>query len=121
MVRCPCTDLAEVEKVDSYPSFFKELKEIEVGNWVHLMQCEYCGQLWAVAEWDKYQTQLATKVTPSRRSTWQEANVEGEKELLIRSRGGLTSEPCAWARCGKSRIVGVAYCVYHLYETGARE
>jgi len=110
-----------VVKVESHQPFFRSLRELEVGNWVRLMECTHCGQLWAVAEWDKYQTQLATKIPPSERTSWQAPNIEAEKAFLIKSRGGLTSEPCAWAHCNKPHVVGVAFCVDHLYETGARE
>jgi hypothetical protein len=121
MTLCPCKNLGTVAKVTDHQSFFKSLNEIEIGNWVRLMECNSCSQLWAVKEWDKYQIQLATKIPLANRTTWQEANTEGEKEFLIKSRGGLTSEICAWARCGKPCVVGVAYCVDHLYETGTRE
>lgn len=86
-----------------------------------LCACKKCDQLWAVKEWDKYQTQLATKISESKRASWQEHNVEAEKKFLVKRRGGLTNEPCIWARCEKPQVLGVVYCVDHLYETGARE
>lgn len=121
MPLCLCQNLDDVSKVGDQQSFFNALSEVEVGNWVCLKECNTCGQLWAVAEWDKYQAQLATKVSIANRSTWQNANIEAGKEFLIQSRGGLTSQVCAHARCIKPCVSGVAYCVDHLYETGARE
>jgi hypothetical protein len=86
------------------------------------MECRACDQLWAVAEWDKYQTQLATKITRAKRHSWQEFNMASEKAFLLKSRGGgRTSETCAWTHCDNPRVVGVAFCVDHLYETGTRE
>lgn len=121
MTGCLCNKLNTTVKVCDHQSFFKVLNEIDVGNWVRLMEYRICDQLWAVAEWDKYQTQLATKIPPANRHTWQEFNITSEKEFLLQNRGGVTSEPCAWAHCDKPRVVGVAFCIDHLYQTGARE
>lgn len=121
MVRCPCADLESVVKVEDHAAFFIDLHPLDVGHWVRLMACGRCGQLWAVDEPDKYLLQLATKIPVAGRTIWQERHVASEKDFLCRSRGGLTSEPCAWARCGKPCVKGVAFCVDHLYESGARE
>lgn len=121
MAGCLCEALDTVVKVGDHQSFFKDLGEIEVGDWARLMQCRACGALWCVAEWDKYQTQLATKIAPAKRSSWQVANTKAQKEFLVKNRGGLSAQPCMWAHCDKPRVVGVALCVDHLYETGARE
>jgi hypothetical protein len=120
MALCICQKLGVVSKVAEYQSFFEALIEVEIGNWIRLKRCITCSQLWAVAEWHKYQIQLATKIAITNRSTWQEANIEAEKEYLIKSRGGLTSKKCSHSSCIKPCVAGVAYCVDHLYETGAR-
>jgi hypothetical protein len=44
-----------------------------------------------------------------------------QKQFLIQSRGGLTEDECQWFGCQGKTVKGVAYCVEHLYETGARE
>lgn len=122
MAECQCQKLNEVERVYENASFFTSLEEVEQGDWVYLRRCAQCGQLWAVDEWDKGQVQFATKIPADAKSNWQVPNVEAQKRFLAKSRGGFSaSEICAWARCGKPCVVGSAYCIDHLYQTGARE
>ena len=100
------------------PDFEKTFAEEPAGNWVKLFRCTECGQYWSVDEWDKYQEQVAGKVADS--SDWEAPGDEARKQLLVRSRGGLSALPCAWAGCKKSAVKGVALCADHLFETGAR-
>lgn len=122
MNSCSCQSLQGMEKVGNHTSFFVSLDRLEVGNWVRLCMCQQCRQLWAVSEWDKYQTQLAAKVPDASRHSWECWYIEAQKSFLIRSRGGISpTRFCAWAGCGKPCVEESAYCVDHLYETGARE
>ncbi|MFQ5684849.1 MAG: metal-binding protein [Candidatus Binatia bacterium] len=118
---CHCKQLPEILDVEEAPkSFEKGLEKIEVEGWVRLMQCSRCGQYWRVDQWDKYQTQFAIKLV--RPDKWKEFDsVPLEKEFLVKARGGLTDEKCMWASCNQRRVKGVAYCVDHLYATGARK
>ena len=120
-VACPCPQLGDVERVTDQSRFYDELARLDCGDRAQLRECRQCGQLWAIDDWDKHQTQLATKVAPERRRDWQARDVAAEKAFLLRARGGETSEPCLWSRCRKPRVSRSDCCLDHLYESGARD
>lgn len=118
---CHCATLPDIIYWESRPAEFESmLIELSTGNWIKLFRCSECQQLWRVDEWDKYQVQFAVKV-PSV-DGWETFDAAPlEKLLLLQSRGGTSNNTCAWAHCGKPAMMGVAFCVDHLYETGARK
>lgn len=119
-MRCDCSSLATVLYLDRAPQRFeKKLKKIESKDWMNLYECPKCDQLWIIDEWDKYTVQFATKV--EERTDWEKNDQTLlKKELLISERGGLADQICVWANCSKQAVNGVAYCIDHLWETGAR-
>lgn len=119
-MRCDCGKKPAVHRVNgTIRQLYPEFEHLSAGNWKSLLRCPSCSQLWAVDEWDKYQTQLAVKVeNPDR---WQDDDEAHRKTFLIQSKGGLASEPCMWAGCAKLRVKDTAYCVDHLYAVGVRE
>ena len=118
---CQCATLPEVIYLESKPDGFEAtLVELAVGNWVKLFRCSDCKQLWRIDGWDKYQTQFAAKV-PSIEAWEMYDSTALQKQLLLQSRGDLSDGICSWARCGKPAVRGVAFCIDHLYETGARK
>ena len=118
---CNCNEQpALVDITNNHSAFQSPLKEIVVGNWVKLMECPECNQLWKVDEWDKYQTLYAVKV-PEKEGWGNFDSVSLIKEKMISNRGGLTETKCMWAGCNKMQVKGSAYCINHLYETGARD
>jgi hypothetical protein len=63
--------------------------------------------------------QVVNRVTDQ--SSWSsELRIDERKQLLLQSRGGTTDETCIWSGCGGKRVKGVAYCLEHLWNTGAR-
>jgi hypothetical protein len=108
-----------VEITDSYQGFTETLNTIELGNWVKLMQCSECLQYWKVDEWDKYQALYAVKIQSKDRWGKYDATLL-IKERMIQNRGGLESVKCMWENCSLNAVRGSAYCVDHLYDTGAR-
>ncbi len=87
---------------------------------MRLFRCSECGGLWAIDEWDKYQWQVAFRVGAD--EGWIGVDREPQrKQLLLESRGGATAERCIWVGCQNPRVIGVVYCVDHLYATGARK
>lgn len=119
-MKCKCYSLSEVFYIDQGPNGFeKNLKQLDVENWMRLYQCPECGQLWAIDEWDKYSWQVVSKVTEI--EGWADDQREKErKNLLLTERGGTTEEKCVWAGCNARAVKGVAYCLEHLWNTGAR-
>ena len=110
----PLVDLENVGK-----EWMADFTEIEVGNWVHLQRCPVCGQLWRVDAWDKYQPQYAVKLSTS--DGWQAFDATPLlKRQMIENRGGVSNERCMWRNCEAKQVKGSAFCVEHLYETGAR-
>jgi hypothetical protein len=117
---CNCSEQPTLIDVsNSYSDFKSRLNKLEVGNWVLLMQCPDCCQYYKVDEWDKYQTCYAVKI-PSQ-DNWESFDSESLiKDQIAVNRGGLTNEPCMWSGCNLKQVKGSAYCVNHLYSTGAR-
>ena len=117
---CRCAIMPDALYVSDQPQdFAASFREITVGDWVRLLQCETCGQHWTMDEWDKYQVQCAAKVASQ--TDWQALGDGGRKQLLLRSRGGLSSTECGWTGCGNRAVNGVALCVDHLFEAGVRQ
>lgn len=108
-----------VDVTKDYSGFVSKLGALEFGDWVKLMRCPECGQLWKVDEWDKYQTLYALKV-PSNEGWKKIDSTPLIKERMVRNRGGLESSKCMWDQCSLNAVKGSAYCVNHLYDTGAR-
>jgi hypothetical protein len=120
-MKCKCSSLPEVFYLDEGPKGFeKDLKELDAENWMKLLECPECGALWVVDEWDKYSWQVASRIES--RDGWPTPIPdEKRKQLLLTSRGGTTDQKCMWKDCDKNQVKGVAYCIDHLYETGARK
>ena len=119
-MKCKCQSLDDVFYIDQAPrGFEKKLRKIDTGDWMQLCECPVCGQLWAVDEWDKYSWQVVSRV--SDRNAWNDSKrIEERKALLLRERGGTTDDECMWADCHEKQVKGVAYCLEHLWNTGAR-
>jgi len=118
---CGCLARPDAFFVDEVPpDFIANLTEVETGEWKTLTRCSRCGQHWSVDAWDKLQHQVAVRI--GQIAAWQiEADsTELRKQLLMASRGGTTASTCAWAGCPLPSVNGVAYCVDHLWKTGAR-
>ena len=101
---------------------FKEMEEIDhkADKWIKLLKCGSCGQYWQVDGWDKYQICLAFKI--SEPESWlSNDDLQLRMDYLIESRGGFSSEICAWANCQENCLKGLALCVFHAYEVGLRE
>lgn len=118
--KCHCRKSeALVNITNDYAGFVGTLLSLEAADWVKLMECPTCKQLWRVDEWDKYQALYALKI--SDRMAWKEVDaIALIKEKMIKSRGGLAKAECMWQSCANKAVMGSAYCVDHLYETGAR-
>lgn len=117
---CNCENFGGlVEISNSYSEFTKSLEPIAYGNWVKLMKCSLCSQLWVVEEWDKYQSIHAAKIGSE--LNWESFNYQAQiKEKMIENRGGLSESKCLHAGCSNKQVKTSFYCVHHLYETGAR-
>lgn len=119
-IMCNCQEQSNlVEITNNHPEFKSKLTKLETGNWVLLMICPDCKQLWKVDEWDKYQTCYAVKIPL--RDNWEAFDNEPLiKEIMIKSHGGLTESKCLSAGCNLNQLNGSAYCVNHLYAGGTR-
>lgn len=121
MIRCSCAELPAAFDVDeAAASWLGWLRDERTGNWKELKSCPSCGALFAVDVWDKYQHQVVVRVTDI--AVWERTanDVSVRKALLLSSRGGLQDGDCAWAACHQRRVRGVAYCIDHLSDGGAR-
>jgi hypothetical protein len=61
-IQCECSELPEIVKLDAHPTIERNSDELEKGDWIKLVCCRACGQLWRLNEWDKYQIQFAFKI-----------------------------------------------------------
>ncbi len=118
---CRCQTMPKALLVADQPANWVDtLEHVESDNWNILRSCKGCRQLWSVELFDRLQPQVAIRVTE--RGRWLEEGecVDTRKQLLLQSRGGTQVEPCAWLACSDEPVVGVAYCLNHLWQTGAR-
>src|ERR1700756_5578228 len=103
---CCCSQLPEIIRLEDYPNIGKDSDELEGGNWVRLVRCRSCGQLWSLDECDKYQRQFAIKI--ARQDGWQQFDTtQLRKNFLVKSRGGLADEKCIMQGCNGQRVRGV--------------
>jgi hypothetical protein len=118
-MKCDCRDHPAIRRIDgTLRALFPGFGHVDAAHWLALLRCPTCGQLWAVDEWDKYQIQLAVKVADA--EGWSASDEALRKEYLAQSRGENTTAKCMWSSCKKNQLNGSAYCVDHLYATGAR-
>lgn len=118
-MNCDCHDQPAIHRVGgNLRTLFPSFKHVDAALWRALLCCPTCGQLWAVDEWDKYQIQLAVKVADA--EGWNASDKALRKAYLAQSRGGNAAAKCMWNGCEKNQLIGSAYCVDHLYATGAR-
>jgi hypothetical protein len=117
---CVCINLENlVDITNDHKEFTNRFDCVDIGDWVRLMRCPNCGQLWKVDEWDKYQTLYAQKIFSI--ETWKTIDhVSLIKEQMIKNRGGIEENKCLWKECDRYAVKSCAYCVDHLYETGTR-
>ena len=118
--KCQCKRTNEfVDITKDYPNFTKKLTPLDFEDWVKLMECGTCGQLWKVDEWDKYQTSYALKIEV--RDGWKDLDMLPYiKAKMVENRGGLEKHNCIMQQCSQRAVKGSVYCVDHLYETGTR-
>ncbi|MGF6569119.1 hypothetical protein ABH945_001195 [Paraburkholderia sp. GAS333] len=118
-MKCDCHDQPAIRRIDGVvPKLFPGFRLVDTAHWRALVRCPMCGQLWAVDEWDKYQIQFAVKVEDAK--GWNASDEALRKEYLVQSRGENATAKCMWNGCEKNQLNGSAYCVDHLYATGAR-
>jgi hypothetical protein len=121
---CSCAELPDFAYYIPGRSLSRKLrpatKTVATANWRELLQCEACGTYWRIDAEDKFQERFVWKVGAFR-DDWSSVEfVEKQKALLLEKRGGETDESCVWIGCEKKKVKGVAYCIDHLYATGAR-
>ena len=119
-MNCDCDKLPDAFYLDCGPADFESrLKNVEAKNWTRLCECTTCGRLWTVDEWDKYSFQVAIKINA--KVNWERHDsVALRKGLLLSERGGLSDDECVWAKCSQKCVIGVVYCIDHLWDIGAR-
>ena len=117
---CACAQTLSPLKIDgAVRTLYPDFDVIGSSDWTLLLRCPLCAQLWKMNEYDKYQTQLAMKVSTVEDLYLSDATQR--KAYLLTSRGGIGTETCRWINCPNIQLKNSAYCVDHLYATGARE
>jgi len=119
-MQCSCDDSsALVDISQTYTEFVAGMLILETGDWVKLLRCSGCGQLWRTDEYDKYQTLYAYKLAT--REGWKSTDMKPLiKERILESHGCLDTSQCLAKDCKQPGLKGRAYCIDHFYETGAR-
>ena len=124
-MNCSCANIPEYDYYTPGRSLSRKIRPVSeiVGhaNWRELLRCKVCGTYWRIDAADKYQERFAWKIGQYR-ADWAIPDFpDREKGLLLGRRDGETAEKCIWLGCDKNRVRGVAYCIDHLYATGARK
>jgi len=121
MSPCECDRLGKTFYLDEAPDgWVSGLVEDATGNWKTLRHCARCRRSFSVDVWDNLQHQVVAAVDDVAHWEAEADSVGRRQELLLRSRGGTGEGTCAWAGCRGARVRGVAYCLDHLWESGAR-
>lgn len=121
MSACGCEELPEIFYVDRAPAdWLSGLEERASADWKTLGRCSTCGRLFSVDVWDRYQPRVVVRIAHPERWKEEGESVEARKALLLAGRGGTDELACGWAGCDKPRVRGVAYCLDHLWDSGAR-
>src|SRR5450830_1005187 len=110
-MQCSCDNKPDLIEIgQNYTEFVSGMRHLEAGDWVKLLQCVACGQLWRTDEWDKYQTPYACKLVS--REEWKSTDVESLiKESMVKNHGGLDTSLCLANNCQQYALKGRAYCV----------
>ena len=140
---CECANLPSVFKVQPSLSYVPSLPAVARGwsvyrgpdavpgawppfaaaSWVNLVRCPSCGQHWQVDEVEyPHQLQLAARVDDA--AAWNPSSRQDEalrKDFVIQSRGGLSTQRCAWVGCTQRALRDLAYCVDCGFQRGLRE
>lgn len=119
-MQCSCSGRGDLVEIGhSYTEFIAGMRCLETGDWVKLLQCTSCGQLWRTDEWDKYQTLYALKLSSP--EGWESTDMESLiKVRMVENHEGVNASLCLTKDCKQFALKGRAYCVDHFYETGAR-
>ncbi|MDX9677568.1 hypothetical protein ACIOVC_01665 [Pseudomonas neuropathica] len=119
-MQCTCNGQDNLVDISQrYTAFVAGMRCLATGDWIKLLQCAGCGQLWRADEWDKYQTLYARKLDSP--EGWESAEMETLIKLrMVENHGGLDTSACLAKDCQQPVLKGRAYCVDHFYETGAR-
>jgi hypothetical protein len=116
---CDCGEQPSVRQVNgAVDNLFPGFDHVDAGGWKALLKCPSCGQLWTVDEWDRYHLQLVVKIADA--AHWQASDEAQRKAHLAESRGGTGEMNCMWNDCERRQLKGSAFCVDHLFATGAR-
>lgn len=113
---CRCSSQrALVEISQNYAEFVAGMRCLDTGDWIKLLQCAACGQLWRTDEWDKYQPLYALKLASS--EGWKSIDMAPLiKERLLENHGGVDTSICLKQGCTQHALKGRAFCVDHFYE-----
>lgn len=119
-MQCSCSGRSNLVEISpDYTEFVAGMRILETGDWIKLLQCPSCSQLWRTDEWDKYQTLYACKLRSP--DGWKSTNMEALiKKRIFENHGGLDTSPCLAKDCKQHALKERAYCVDHFYETGGR-
>ena len=119
-MHCTCSGRSDLVEIGQhYTAFVAGMRCLETADWVKLLQCPECGQLWRTDEWDKYQTLYARKLDSP--EGWESADMESLIKLrIVENHGGLDTSSCLAKGCEQYALKGRAYCVDHFYETGTK-
>jgi hypothetical protein len=123
-MHCSCDELPRYTYYEASRGLSQKIRPFVVSvaksEWQELFRCEICGIHWRVEIEDRFQQRYAWKVGEFRDDWAGVQFIEEQKALLLQRRGGETTRGCAWIKCERMRVRGVAYCIDHLFDTGAR-
>lgn len=118
-MHCHCGDRRDLIDISqNHAEFVEGMRCLATADWIKLLQCPECAQLWRTDEWDKYETLYALKI--NRLEGWEEADMESLiKERMVENHG-WDSSTCLAKECQRLALTGKAYCADHFYGIGAR-
>ena len=112
---CNCSARNKLVDIsNTHAQFVAGMRCLATGDWIKLLECPDCGQLWRADEWDKYRPMYALKLNEA--AGWESVDIDSLiKQRIVASHGGLDASICLAKDCKLHALKGRAYCVNHFY------
>lgn len=117
---CQCEAAGALVNITEWHSeFCQRLQVVEKTPRLELHQCATCMQFWRIDVEGLRNVAYAIQLETD--AHWQQYDDSGlVKAHMLKNRGGFADRVCRLDACQDHAINGSAYCLDHLYQSGAR-
>lgn len=118
---CQCHGHGQLVNIIEWYEVFCDALSLQASSEsMQLRQCSHCMQFWRVDAPGVFSVSYAVRLEAD--ENWQAFDAAGLiKQRMLEVRGGHGDQPCRRGNCRSPVINGSAYCLDHLYRSGARQ